>query len=125
MADPRIQIRPHIPIEPTIQSPEEQFQNQTLRPILKLQNGLLLAIFRQILQTRKVQIDGLSEARKRQEIEHRLSKDNKLRYLLLGAVIGQFTVEEYETYLQLEQEGKRRIFSMLEQRLKDQLIHKD
>jgi len=122
MADERIQIRPLIQTEPTTHSPEEQFQNQTLRPILKLQNDLLLAIFRQMLQTRKVKLDQLPPERLGPEIEHRLSKDNKLRYLLLGAVIGQFTVEEYETYIRLKNEAKRRIFTMLEQRLKDQLI---
>ena len=100
---------------------EEEFQNQTLRPVLKLQNDLLLAIFVDMLEKRKVKITQLPPEQKITQIQHRLSKDNKLRYTLLGSIIGQFTLEEYQTYLSMEAEAKRRIFSMLGKRLMGQI----
>ena len=51
-----IQMRPHIEKIKSFEnmSRQEVFQNKTLRPILKLQNQLLLEIFRDYIITRKI-----------------------------------------------------------------------
>ncbi len=48
-------IRPQIKKTQTFSTmrPEERFQNSTLRPILKLQNPLFIAVFHQYIEKRK------------------------------------------------------------------------
>jgi hypothetical protein len=121
MPDPKLTIRPEISgLEPA-SSPAEQFQNQTLRPILKMQNDLLLAIFANYLQRRKVPLLQFAEKKQLDWIEHCLQKDQRLRQLLLGAVVGLFTVEEWETYQSMSAELSRRTLTMLTQRFQNQL----
>jgi hypothetical protein len=122
MPDPRLSIRPNVPTEDQESTDAERFQNTTLRPVLKMQNDLLVAIFRHFMDKRKIKFDGLSPQQRETQIEHSVSKDKRLRFQLLGAVIGQFTTEEYAAYLQMEREAVRRTSSMLVERLKDQLI---
>ena len=121
MPDTRKSIRPAIAVEKPAETAEESFQNEVLRPILKLQNELLLAIFRHFMEKRKTAFHKMPRLRQLQQIEQSLSKDNSLRKLLLGAVIGQFTPEEYDTFLHQEAEATRRIMAMMAQRLQDQV----
>ena len=103
-------------------SPEEQFQNQVLRPILKFQNNLLLKIYQHYLEQRKGQFYKLSNPKEKLTyIEHSIQKDSKLRELLLGIVLGHFTQEEYEAYLKTEKPIRKRIINLLVQRLQDQI----
>jgi hypothetical protein len=118
MPDQRTTIRPTIITEKEATTEAERFQNETLRPILKMQNDLLSAIFNRMMARRKVPFDSFSTPRKEQQIEHSLSKDNRLRGLLLGVVIGQFTIGEYEQFLSQESEATRRIMTMMAERLK-------
>ncbi len=119
-ADPRLQLRPHIEIQPTA-TPEASFLHQTLRPVLKLQNGLLLRTTRHFLQKRKVKLLKMSPTQRDQQIQHSIGKDNRLRGLLFGCILGQFTVEELEYYLSNEGEISRRITQLLVQRLQTQM----
>ena len=117
--DPRLSIRPHIEsIAAT--TPEENFLHQSLRPILKLQNELFLAITRHFLIKRKVKFQQLNAAQREQQIQHSVAKDNRLRGLLFGCVLGQFTNEELAFYLENEAEINRRITQLLVQRLQTQ-----
>ncbi|MEM6697728.1 MAG: glyoxalase [Bacteroidota bacterium] len=103
-------------------TPEERFQNQVLRPILKFQNLLLLKVYQHYLIQRKRQFHKLSNPKEKLAyIEHSVQKDSKLRELLLGLVIGYFTVEEYDTYLENEKPIRKRIIDLLVQRLQDQM----
>ncbi len=54
---------------------EERFQNETLRPILKLKNPLLIAVFRNYIQKRKGVFYELSLEKKLAYIESSLIKD--------------------------------------------------
>ncbi len=123
MQDDRTRIRPEIITEKEATTGEERFQNHSLRPILKMQNDLLVAAFRHFMQKRRVKFDEMQPKQKAEQIEHSLSKDMRLRFLLLGIVIGQFTAEEYATYLSMEKEAVRRIMGMMAERLKNQLIN--
>jgi hypothetical protein len=75
-----------------------------------------------MMDKRKVNFRQQSPQDQAAQIEHSLSKDKRLRFQLLGVVIGQFTTAEYTYFLELEQEATRRIFTMMAQRLKDGLI---
>lgn len=120
MPDPKLSIRPKISgLEPAT-TPAERFQNQTLRPILKMQNELLCAIFSNYLQRRKVPFQQFSPDKQLQWIENALQKDQRLRQLMLGTVVGHFTLNEWEYYRTEESELTRRTITMLIQRLQSQ-----
>ncbi len=121
MEDNRRGIRPEVTVEQTAATPAERFQNEVLRPILKMQNGLLITVFRHFMEKRKARFQAMPRAAQLEQIGNSLSKDHHLRSLMLGLVIGQFTVEEYGDYLRFEAEASRRIMSMIVQRLEGQV----
>ena len=117
-----IDLRPtlELPIEPT--STLEKFQNATLRPVLKVQNDILVQIFVQKMKKQKVNFDKMIGTTQVQYIANVLKKDMKLRNFYLGTIVGHFSIEEYTQYLAAEREYNRRIITMLTQRLQDQLV---
>lgn len=102
-------------------SNEEAFQNQTLRPILKLQNDLFLASFENYITKNKKDFYSLSTEKKLLLIENSIQKDIKFRNALKGMVIGLFTLEEYQTYIQNSSNLNKRMMNMLIERLKSQI----
>ncbi|TAF68294.1 MAG: glyoxalase [Flavobacterium sp.] len=102
-------------------SSEEAFQNQTLRPILKLQNDLFLASFENYITKNKKDFYSLSTEKKLLLIENSIQKDIKFRNALKGIVIGLFTLEEYQTYIQNSSNLNKRMMNMLIERLKSQI----
>lgn len=116
-------IRPAIPTitQQNETTEAEQFQNTCLRPILKLQNDLLIALFKSYILSRKGKFHQLSDTAKAAYIADNIKKDLKFKNLLIGAVLGHFTMEEYQRYQSNSQELNRRISSMLIKRLQDQI----
>jgi len=102
-------------------SSQEFFQNNTLRPILKLQNDLILALFRHYVEKHKGVFYELSPERKMDYIESAIHKDMKFRNILKGLVLGQFTLEEYGAYSADSSAINKRILSMIKERLKSQV----
>lgn len=116
-------IRPQIPtIAESATSTAERFQNKTLRPILKLQNDLFVAVMQHYFQKRKNVFSTLSHPKKLAYIEHSIRKDLKFKNRLLGIVIGQMTEKEYVSFIADESELTRRITTMLIGRMQDQLV---
>ncbi|MBO0934285.1 glyoxalase [Fibrella sp. HMF5036] len=119
-------LRPAVDTEPTTTNAAEAFQNQTLRPILKLHNELFLSLFRSYLVRRKQAPDGrfsrITPPEQEAYIEHTLRTDQKFRNLLIGTVIGQFTSTELADFLADEAELTRRTLNMISQRLIDQNV---
>lgn len=108
--------RPTIVTQPT-DNPQEAFQNATLRPVLKQQDHLLREVFRMFLKKRKVRLEQLPAAKRGEKIKELVSRDNRLRGLLFGVVIGRFTAEEMEHYVEHESDVNRRLTTLLTQRL--------
>lgn len=102
-------------------SDEEKFQNQTLRPILKLQNDLFIAVFKNHISKHKNDFYSLTVERKLQFIENAVQKDIKFRNSLKGIVIGVFTMDEYDRYIQNSSSLNKRMMNMLIERLKSQV----
>ena len=96
-------LRPAIPAARIISdtSDEERFQNETLRPILKMQNSLLLALFRQYIQRRKNEFYRLPKPQRPTYVQQALQKDTTLRNTLKGVIIGHFTEAEWKRYAAL------------------------
>lgn len=116
-------IRPTIPSARITEnmSENEYFQNRTLRPILKLQNHLLLAVFKNYVAKHKNSFHELSVPKKLFFIENAIQKDIKFRNSLKGIIIGLFTVEEYESYILDSSALNKRMMNMVIERLKDQV----
>lgn len=100
-------------------SADEFFQNQTLRPILKLQNDLFVEVLRNYIAKSKTDFHSFGVEKKLQFIEHSIQRDIKFRNSLKGIVIALFTVEEYSRYIQNSSDLNKRMMSMLIERLKN------
>lgn len=102
-------------------SHDEVFQNRTLRPILKTQNDLFIAVFINYAIKQKNVFFNLSPEKKVQYIENVIQRDIKFRNSLKGIIIGLFTVEEYDDYIQNSSNLNKRMMNMLIERLKSQI----
>jgi hypothetical protein len=102
-------------------SPDELFQNQTIRPILKLQNDLFIAVFINYVNKNKADFYSYSVEKKIQTIENSIQKDIKFRNSLKGIVMALFTIEEYDTYIQNSSSLNKRMMNLLIDRLKSQV----
>ncbi len=118
-----LRIRPEIKATKIVDgiSTNELFQNKTIRPILKLQNDLLLLVFKNYIKKHKNKFYTLVLDKRLEYIDNAVQKDIKFRNALKGIVIGQFTVEEYQIYIQNSSALNKRMMSMAVTRLKDQL----
>jgi predicted DNA binding CopG/RHH family protein len=101
---------------------EEKFQNITLRPILKFQNEIILEIFSNYIKEHKGNFHQFRLEKRIQFIEEALQKDQKLKNLYKGIVVGHFTIEEMKEYHQNKSSINRRIYSLIIERLKNQII---
>ena len=102
-------------------SSDEEFQNQVLRPILKLQNDLFIASFVNHIAKNKVDFNSFSVDKKLAMIENAIQKDSKYRNTLKGMIIGLFSADEYAQYIKNSSSLNKRMMSMLVERLKSQL----
>ena len=100
---------------------EEYFQNNTLRPILKLQNDLLIEVSKNYAVKQKNTFFELSPDKKEKYIENVIQKDIKFRNSLKGMVIALFSVEEYLDYIKNSSNLNKRMMTMLIERLKSQV----
>jgi len=118
-----LQLRPEIPtakIFPST-STEESFQNETLRPIVKLQDDLMVAVFRNYIRKHKNVFYDLSVEKRLDYIENAIRKDMKFRNSLKGMMIGQFTLDEYEKYIQNSSALNKRMMNIVKERLKSNI----
>jgi len=118
-----LRIRPQIKKHQTFEtmSAEELFQNVTLRPILKLQNPLIIASFVNYAIKHKGVFFDIPTDKQLAYIENAIHKDQKFRNALKGLVIGQFTMKEYTSYTQNSSKLNKRMMSLVITRLQDQL----
>lgn len=116
-------IRPNIDtIDKSLKTKDiEAFQNNVLRPILKFQNDLLLQIFIDYANQYKGVFFKLSDHEKLSYIQQALSTNQRLRSLILGTIVGLFTVDDFGYYKLNSSALNKRIITMTIQRLQSQL----
>ena len=100
---------------------DEQFQNATLRPVIALQNNLLIEVFKNYIVKRKNVFYELSSEKQVDYIDHAIHKDMKFRNSIKGMIIGQFTTEEYSKYITNSSALNKRMMNLVMNRLIDQL----
>jgi hypothetical protein len=112
-------IRPEIP-NSTIHdsmSADERFQNIVLRPIIKFQNDLFIAVFKNYIVKHKSVFFDLSLDKRIAYIENAIQKDMKLRNAMKGMIIALFTVEDYQIYIKNSSALNKRMMNIVKQRL--------
>ena len=114
-----IKIRPKVEFDKSLDSSAaERFQNETLRPIAKFQNEIIISYFLKDLGT----IDLPKGSRDRATlIEERLKKNLTLKNNLVGMIVALFTEEEFVIYQSDISGINKRIILLLVQRLQSQL----
>ncbi|PQJ23334.1 glyoxalase [Tenacibaculum sp. SG-28] len=117
MKDRKLTIRPQLELDAT--GPDENFQNTTLRPILKLQHDLILRLILREISKHKIELTNFTSAQLSIKLTTILSKNIPFRNQYLGIVIGQFTLQEYDEYSENPSEFNKRIIGMLKQRILD------
>ena len=98
-------------------SADEKFQNNTLRPIIKMQHNLFIAVFKNYIKKRKNVFYELSLQKQLDYIDNAIHKDMKFRNSIKGMIIGQFTIEEYESYIQNSSALNKRMMNIVKNRL--------
>jgi hypothetical protein len=117
-----IKIRPVLNLKKSSQiTDEESFQNDTLRPIIKLQSPVLIETYRNYIIKHKNVFYELSNEKKLDYIENSINKNQKFRNLLKGMIIGLFTIEEYHTYKKNSSSLNKRMMNIILKRLQDNL----
>jgi len=99
-------------------SEEEIFQNKTIRPVVKLQNDILVQVFKHYIEKHKNVFYDLPIDKRLDYIENAIHKDMKFRNSLKGIVIGMFTSEEHNEYTKNSSSLNKRMMSIVKERLK-------
>lgn len=115
-----VSIRPTLDLKPCI-SPVEAFQNTTLRPILKFQNELLIAVSKAYVHKYQKNFNNLKKAVQEQVVKQAMKQDPELRNTVINMVVGMFTSVEYQAYLLERAEYNKRITTMASERVLSQL----
>ena len=108
-------LRPVVPTATTeAEAPVGAFLHTTLRPVLKLQNDLLLAVVADFVRDHHIMLRPTDQQHQLSEL---LSRNTKLRYTVVGLITGQLTTEEYTFYRQHRPELNRRLLEMAQRRV--------
>jgi hypothetical protein len=103
----------------------ERFQNEVIRPIIKMQNNLLVAFFNNYIRNIKIEFNKLEAEFQKNKINTILTKDVNFKNILIGSIIGHLNENEIKIYLKSKSELNKRIIQMVMQRLQDNLIPQD
>ena len=118
----RLSIRPTIKSIKVFDSSnlEADFQNSVLRPVLKLQNDLILYRFDTYIASKGMLFTNQEEAVRRTTLAKIFQKDIAFRNQMIGMVVGLFTLEEIEYYENNIREINKRIVALVHERIVSQ-----
>lgn len=97
----------------------EKFQNDTIRPIIKMQHNFLIISFKNYIKKSKTDFYNIKTEKQKEKINSILTKDIIFKNMILGGILGQLSDEELIFYLKDSSELKKRIFQIIKQRLQD------
>ncbi len=101
-------------------SPVEAFLHSTLRPVLKLQNDVLLALVAHDVAKRVPGFARFALDDARERLVALLRTDSRLKRTLVGVVLGMLTADELSFALAHEAEVRRRIVALVAERVAGQ-----
>ena len=118
-----LHIRPKVDTQINYEiSTSEAFQNDTLRPILKLQNDLFVHLFRANKAILKIDFERKDVIGKKKIITDLLKNEIKLKDKIEASVFSLMSLKEIDFYFENRSEMKRRINTMVIERLIDNLV---
>jgi hypothetical protein len=116
--DALLAMRPEIPgLNSEHASQAEQFQNNTLRPILKFQHELLVQLLADLPHVKTLRAQSQTKEEFKGEIIDLLKQKSDVKNQILGLVIGHFTLTEYSNYWKMKTELNKRIIQMSGERI--------
>ena len=117
--DKRISLRPTVESAKVDETthPNEIFQNEILRPIIKMQHLLILAFVSDHIMKLNKEFLELSKGKQKTFVTNIFAKDNTFKHRLIGLILGQFTVEEFKTYTAIAPDVNKRIFTICLERM--------
>ena len=114
-------LRPAVPTAPASgDATSGDFLHHTLRPILKLQNDLLLAVVADFVRDHHVPLAAAAAADQQRLLTELLTRNVKLRYTVVGLISAMFTTAELDFYRQNRSELNRRLLELAVRRVQDQ-----
>lgn len=116
--------RPDLPEEilDGVATEAEDFQNKVLRPIIKMQSELLIAHLNAKLDSLKVDLSLYNSVKQEEILTKLFHKDQTFKREVVGMVIGQFTVEEYQVYIPVSKEINKRVNQIVLNRCIDLVV---
>jgi len=120
--DKLLGLREEILTKKSEQTPIEQFQNTTIRPILKYQHTILIVFFNSNVHVQYIVSANYSLLKKQNQLKLFASKQLAFRAQLLGMVTGLFTELEFEFYLSEKVNLDKRITNMILDRFYSTLV---
>ena len=120
--DKLLGLREEILTKISEQTPIEQFQNTTIRPILKYQHSIIIVFFNSNVHVQYIVSANSSLLKKQNQLKLFASKQLAFRAQLLGIVTGLFTDAEFEFYLSEKVNLDKRISSMILERFFSTLV---
>jgi hypothetical protein len=120
--DKLLGLREEILTKKSEQTPIEQFQNKTIRPILKYQHTILIVFFNANVHVQYIVSANYSLLKKQNQLKLFVSKQLAFRAQLLGIVTGLFTDAEFEFYLSEKVNLDKRIANMILERFFSTLV---
>lgn len=116
-----MQIRPKVDLTTTEGSEMEIYQEKTIRPIMQLQNNLIVFGFKTFLFKTSSNFASLSPAHQKTYINDRLRSDPALKNSIINYVVALFDTNELRFYSKNRLEIRKRIIELCISFLEEQL----
>lgn len=115
-------LRPHLPdvLPASGLASAADFLHHTLRPLLKLQNDVLLATVADFVRDHHVPLATAAPTDQERLLAELLTRNVKLRYTVVGLVCGLFTTAELDFYRPRRPELNRRLLELATRRIQTQ-----
>jgi hypothetical protein len=111
------------PIIYTVQNSDvstiEQFQNETLRPIIKMQHEVLVGLVKNQANFDDLLLRKGSALQFHDRVRTFIVKQPGIKHQLIGMIAGMFTLEELAMYSKHATDFNKRISGMICQRIAD------
>jgi hypothetical protein len=115
------EIRPEILTINADFSLTEQFQNITVRPILKLLNNTIIEFSKTFIASLEISFENKTTFEIEKTLDNLFKKHPTFKVYLIGMVISYLTTDELRVYLENQKTINKRIYILLQERLKSQI----
>ena len=116
-----VEIRPELAIDTEAASALELFQSRTIRPILTLQNPVMLTLLSYYLKKYCPRFSQFDRSKRISYVSDMLKRDSRPKNMIVGMVAGHFTEDEFAFFVDKEPEVRRCLIDLCILALQDQI----